>query len=404
MVPSVPALLVSAVTILLSITSVAGLQTTRPPTASELRTEALDLAYNLDHDRAVELLRRAITLAPDDPAPRRSLAAVLWLRMLFDRGAVTADHYLGSFTNPRIALKKPPAALDTEFRQLVGKAIELAERRVVVAPNDPQAHYDLGSAVGLQASYTATVEGRLMAGFRAARRCYDEHEKVMKLDPKRKDAALIVGTYRYVVSTLSFPVRMMAYVAGFGGGKEHGIQLLEEAAASNADSRTDALFALILVYNRERRYPEALKVLSTLRQMYPRNRLLLLETGATALRGGRAADADAFLTEGLAMLARDPRPRIAGEEALWRFKRGSARLALNRTEEAAADLRAATAPDAQEWAGGRARVELAKLALKRGDKTSAEAPLREAETLCEKGNDPACAEEAHRLLRNTYGR
>ena len=86
-------------------------------------------------------------------------------------------------------------------------------------------HYDLGAAVGLQASYVATVEGRMLAGFKAARRCYDEHEQVLALDPSRKDAGLIVGTYRYLVSTLSLPMRVMAYVAGFGGGRDRGVQL-----------------------------------------------------------------------------------------------------------------------------------------------------------------------------------
>ena len=111
-----------------------------------------------------------------------------------------------------------------------------------------------GAALGLEASYIATVEGRLMAGFRAARRCYDAHERVLELDPSRTDAGLVVGTYRYLVASLPVHMRMLAYVAGFGGGKEHGIELLERAAAGAGEARTDALFALVLVYNRERRF------------------------------------------------------------------------------------------------------------------------------------------------------
>ena len=72
----------------------------------------------------------------------------------------------------------------------------------------------------------------MFAGFKAARRAYDEHEQVLQLDPARKDAELVVGTYRYVVSTLSLPLRMMAYVAGFGGGRERGIQALTEASVA----------------------------------------------------------------------------------------------------------------------------------------------------------------------------
>ena len=399
--------------------------------SSNLRFRALDLAYNLDHDRALELLRRAVALSPGDPAPHRSLAGVLWLNLLFRRGAVTVDHYLGSFSRSTVDLAKPPPDVDREFHLHVERAITLAEQRVAANPKDAQAHYDLGAAVGLQASYVATVEGRVLAGFRAARRCYDEHETVIELDPSRKDAGLIVGTYRYVVSTLSLPMRMMAYVAGFGGGRDRGIQMLREAAELSLDTQAttakgdaaragvldtkaragvgndasgDALFALVLVYNRERQYDEALRTLQELRRRYPRNRLLLLEAGATALRAGRPQQADELLTEGLALLANEQRARIPGEEALWRYKRGAARVALGRTEEALADLRMASSADSQQWVHGRARVEVGRLALKRGDRGAAALEARQGETLCERGNDPICVQDARALLRSSNGR
>jgi tetratricopeptide (TPR) repeat protein len=382
--------------------------------ATDLRTTALDLAYNLDHDQALVVIRRAILETPDDPAPHRSLAAILWLNILFRRGAVTVDHYLGSFSRANVDLAKPPPEIDREFRDEVEKAIALAGKRISANPKDPQAHYDLGAALGLKASYVATVEGRLMSGFRAARQSYDEHEQVLTLAPWRKDAELVVGTYRYVVSTLSLPMRMMAYVVGFGGGRERGIQMLEDAASAKVlssgsvrmgnEARIDALFALVLVYNRERRFDDALRVLEELRRLYPRNRLLLLEAGATALRGARAQQAEDLLTEGLAALARDTRPRIPGEDALWHFKRGAARAALGRADAAGDDLRVAIGPDAQPWVAGRARVELGRLALKRGDHSAAANYARDAATLCDRGNDPMCVQDARNLLRNSNGR
>ena len=92
----------------------------------------------------------------------------------------------------------------------------------------------------------------MFAGFKAARRAYDEHERVLELDASRKDAGLVVGTYRYIVSTLSLPLRMMAYVVGFGGGRSGACRCCSETAASGGESRTDAMFALVLMYNRER--------------------------------------------------------------------------------------------------------------------------------------------------------
>ena len=372
--------------------------------AAAVRQRAFELAYNLDHDEAVALLRRASEQSPTDPSLHRALASILWLNMLFRRGAVTVENYLGSFSRTQIDLSKPPPDLDAAFRFHVSRAIELAEQRVAASPKDPQAHYDLGAAVGLQASHLATVQGKMLGGFIAARRAFDEHEKVLKLNPSRTDAGLIVGTYRYIVSTMSLPMRMMAYVAGFGGGRHRGIQMLQETAAHTSESRTDAMFALVLVYNREHRFDEALTVLDDLRRLYPRNRLVVLEAGSTALRAGRYARADTLLTEGLGALAKDTRARMPGEETLWRYKRGVTRAALKQTASAVADLQAASGNDAPSWVAGRANAELARMSLARGDRVAAAGQASKAESLCASGNDPVCVDEARRLLRSSHGR
>jgi len=366
-------------------------------TTRELRDRATDLGYNLDHDEAMALLRQAIAKEPDNPANHRALASIVWLNILFRRGAVTVDHYLGSFSTSNVELKSPPANLDAEFRREAAKAVELSEQHVAAGPKDAVARVDLGTSLGLQASYIASVEGRLMAGFKVARRSYDECEQALALDPSRKEPALIVGTYRYIVSTLSLPVRMMAYVAGFGGGKERGLAMIEETARSNAENRTDAEFALVLLYNRERRYDDALKVLTALRKQYPRNRLVVLEQGSTALRGGRAQEADAMLTEGLQMLASDQRQRMPGEEGLWHVKRGAARVQLQHFPEAREDLAIALRPDSLGWVQGRAHLATARMAVLQGDRATARREAQTAIAACEKGNDPICAEEARKI-------
>src|SRR4029079_4016539 len=93
--------------------------------------------------------------------------------------------------------------------------------------------------------------------------------------------------YRYAVSSLSAPIRLLAGIAGFGGGREKGLHLIEAAAAYPSDTQTNARFTVIVIYNREERYDDALRVIRELQQAYPRNRLLWLEAGSTALRAGR---------------------------------------------------------------------------------------------------------------------
>jgi len=175
--------------------------------------------------------------------------------------------------------------------------------------------------------------------------------------------------------------------------------MVEDAAAYPGDNQTDARLALVLMYNREKRYDDALKQLALVREQFPRNRLVWLETGSTNLRAGRPADADRFLTEGLARFANDRRPPMYGEQALWLYKRGTARATLGRTAAAEQDLRSAVSMEARKWVHGRSYFELGKLALKAGRTAQARTELQMAASLCDADSDGATADEARRLLK-----
>lgn len=369
------------------------------PESEALRAKAANHTYNLEHDLALATFRLAVAADPQDPGAYRGLASSLWLSITYRRGNMTVDDYLGRPNKPNTNPLPPPAPdAVSGFHEAIDKATTLARQRIAKNPKDADAHYQLGAAVGLRASYTATVEGSVLGAFRAAREAYDEEEKVLALQPQRMDAGLIVGTYRYIVAALSMPLRMIAYVAGFGGGKDKGIAQIEQAAAYGGDNQTEARFALILLYNREKRYDDALKVLATLRERYPRNRLVWLESGSTSLRAGRAAEAERFLSEGLARFADDRRPRMFGEDALWRYKRGAALAALGRNG-AESELTKALALEGRKWVHARTHLELGKLALKSGNRSAAAVELRAAIPLADGDNDPLTSDEAQRLLK-----
>ena len=172
--------------------------------------------------------------------------------------------------------------------------MSLAEQAVKRDPQDADAHFQLGAAHSFLASYIATVEGRGMAGFGAARRACDEHERVLALDPRRKDAGMVVGMYRYGVST-SWPWRLVAGIAGFGGGKDRGLRMVRTPPPSRATCRR--MPSSPSSSSTTARATTMPCVIARLQGMYPRNRLLWLERGSTALRAGRGADARAALEE-----------------------------------------------------------------------------------------------------------
>jgi tetratricopeptide (TPR) repeat protein len=369
------------------------------PASDALRTRASDELYNLDDERSLATWRKAVAADPQDAAAWRGLASAIVGHIGMLRGTMTVDSYLGRVATKDVSLPPPPAALATEFNRAIDRAVALGRERVAAHPVDPQAHYDLGAAIGIRASYTATVDGSMLAAFKAAREAYNSHEKVLELNPARADAGLIVGTYRYLVSTMSMPLRWFAYIAGFGGGRERGIKQVEAAAAYAGDNQADARLALVLLYNRERRFDAALDQLATLRERYPRNRLFWLETGSTLLRADRAADAERVLSEGMSMLARDNRPRMLGEDALWFYRRGLARAELGRSAVAEADLTRALSLNGRNWVEGRTHFELGRLALAKSNRSAAREHLEAAIRLGESDRDGATAARARDLLK-----
>jgi len=367
--------------------------------SESLRARAASQIYNLDRDDAIESYRRAIAADPQDSAAYRGLATALWLSITFRSGNMTVDEYLVRVTKTNAPPNAPPADTALAFYSALNQSLAVARKRLESNPRDADTHYQIGASIALRASYVATVEGRALGAFRAAREAYDEHETVIEIDPRRKDAGLIVGTYRYIVSALALPARLFAYVVGFGGGRERGISMIEEAAAYPGDNQTDARVALVLLYNREKRYDDALRQLTILREQYPRNRILWLESGSTTLRAGRPGEAMRFLEEGFSKFAKDSRPRMFGEDALWYFKRGTARARLGQTKEAEQDLAKAIATDGRKWVHGRSHLELGKLAIASGNRARANLELQSAVALCEADNDAATAAEARGLLQ-----
>jgi tetratricopeptide (TPR) repeat protein len=390
-------------TLILSLTCVLALSTSADSVSSRLRSQGNELEYNLDLPDAMKLFRQAIDAESSDPAAYRAVAAISLFQIAFLRGAVTVDDFIGEEVNAdRIEMPKPPRDLARAFHENAQRALVLAEQQARARPNDAEAHYQVGTTIGLLASYSATVDGQIFSAFKYARGGYKENTRALELDPTRKDAGLIIGTYQYIVSTRSLPVRWFARFAGLESDKAHGIQLIEAAARFPGDNQTDAQLALVLIYNRERQYDDAVRVLRDLQSRYTRNRLLWLEAGSTEMRARHFERAEVDLDHGIAMFSDDPRPCAFGEEPLWHYKRGAVRVRLGRTAEALSDLRASLVGDARVWVRGRVHAELGRLADLAGDRRGAILEYRTAVQLAKADADSIGIDEAEQLLARRY--
>jgi len=80
----------------------------------------------------------------------------------------------------------------------------------------------------------------------------------------------------------------------------------------------------------------------------------------------------------------------------------AARVALNRLDEADADLRRALTGEARRWVQGRAFAELGKIADLRRNRAAARASFQKALAIAEEDSDPIGAEAASRWIDAPY--
>ena len=269
------------------------------PQSRALTKEGFSRAYELKIAQGLALFAEARQADPEDPAPIRAAAAVTWMEILFAQGVATFAAFDGDASGDAVARPPVPPHLGHRFLTLANDAIRLAHRRATAAPADLDAQYQLGASIGLMALYRGTVEGRTFAAFTEGRRAVGIMDRIRQKDPGHRESALIPGIYRYAVSTLSWPRRLVATAAGMPGDRDGGIRLLETAAAGDAETGTDAALVLMIVFNREKRHADAAAHLERLIARHPGNRLLRLNLAATALEASQYGNAVATVTEAL---------------------------------------------------------------------------------------------------------
>ena len=237
-------------------TTAAVMLSTLPAFASiESRTltrEGYRLAYALQFSNSLAVLEKACQAVRHDAAAPRAIAAITWMEILFAQGAATFAAFDGDASADHVTRPGVPPYLAERFIRHIEEAVQLAETGAAQRPQDIDAQYQLGATRGLLALYHGTVEGRAAAAFSDGRRAVKAMTRILEEQPGHREAALIPGIYRYAVSTLSWPKRMLAGAAGMPGDRAGGILLLETAAAGQADTATDAALVLMVVYNRGR--------------------------------------------------------------------------------------------------------------------------------------------------------
>ncbi|HVQ37092.1 MAG TPA: tetratricopeptide repeat protein [Pyrinomonadaceae bacterium] len=355
-------LLMTFTFLLLSATAIA--QSNQGPWVAEsernkfdsLRRSGVEALYNLDYDKAQQDFKEIGRLYPNHAAGPQLLAARVWIKSLYETRRLQSSLYSSESFYSSGDDKVDPKIVG-EFRNLTREAKRRSEMRLKAFPKDVEALYWLGATEGLKASFEEAVERRHFAALRDGSDSVDHHREVSKLDPKFIDVGLTIGLYEYVVGSLPLPIKVVAGVTGFRGSKKRGLAMIEQVAKEGTWSRDDAKTLLIVLYTREKRFPDALVHARELITKYPRNYLFRLEAAGALVAQAEVerrtknteaavkAEREAFAIFDDLLRDRSVRETISHVLDLVHFKYGEVLLTAGEGERSAREFLAAVKVD-----------------------------------------------------------
>jgi len=235
------------------------------------------LLYNLDFNQAHSVFTAYERSHPDDPMGPTADAA----------GALFSEfHRLGVLESQFFELDKrfenrakltPDPAIRTQFDAAIDRAQRIAQARLAKNAKDEDALFSLTLVNGLQADYAALIDKRNIASLRFTKQAAAWADQTLAVDPTCYDAHIAGGISKYLVGTMSAPIRWLVRLGGVSGDKQAGIKELQLVAAHGHYLAPFADILLAIAYVREHDRPHARELLASLRDQFPANPLFAKE-------------------------------------------------------------------------------------------------------------------------------
>jgi hypothetical protein len=214
---------------------------------------------------------------PQDPMGVAAEAASHLYEQFNAKGVFTSAFFLN---DEKFLKGVDGTAAENENRPFLlanGRAREMAKAQLKFNPNDKQALLVLTMADGMESDYDALIVKKQLAGLSMMKQAEAEANKLLATDPDAKDAYLALGASNYVIGCLSGFKRAFLWFGGVHGDRDHGIQLMQEAADHGHYLAPFAKILLALAYEREHEPGRARVLLAALATQFPSNPLFARE-------------------------------------------------------------------------------------------------------------------------------
>ncbi len=251
----------------------------------------------------------------------------------------------------------------------------------------------------MHAAFITLAEHSYVTAARQGLAARNDSEQALRIDPNYNDAKMAVGIQQFAVASLPRFIRIMVGIAGVGGNKEKGLNLLRESAAHGIVTPIESRTALSLFLRHDGRYPEAIVVQKGLADQYPHDYLFRLEVANLTKDSGNGPAAITLYQQVIAD-AQHPgyfvEPRL--HMAYWGL--ADTQRGQNQVADAAQNyLNAASQPTCSDWLRRRAQLNAGQMfdLLHQRDKA-----VQQYQLASVGGGDQSQSDAARRYLKTPY--
>jgi tetratricopeptide (TPR) repeat protein len=242
--------------------------------AHELVARISGETLNTEYEKAILHTHDLIDLYPREPFPRFILTSI-YMYMLRSYWDYPADR------NYAIYKKK--------FKDAAAEAIKVCDEYPV---QDAMVHYVRGMVLGAE-GMVHLQDSEWLDSYSLGKTAVASLEKSLELDPQNYDAYLGLGMFEYYCSKLTGMVKILAWIVGFSGNSEKGLEYVTKAVnyGTYAEGPAKVFLAFALI-EFENKLDQGVEISRSLRKQYPRNYVFIeyLVRAARKLPDERASE------------------------------------------------------------------------------------------------------------------
>jgi hypothetical protein len=167
------------------------------------------------------------------------------------------------------------------------KAFEQANARARQLSSAPEPNALLAQtlATGMAADYAALITKRQIESLRQIRAAEAFGRRLLALAPSVTDGYVALGAANYILASLPSYKRAVLWFGGMQGNKQRGIDQLTQAARGGQYLGPYAKMLLALVFTREKRYTDAVRLMRELTTEFPESPVFAREHAKIRARG-----------------------------------------------------------------------------------------------------------------------